>query len=70
MHCLNGHDANSKFGTKLSAIKQLPVANLLNFGSDLRIVDVEEMIEEGEKYLVLAMKPNSSCKSMNELLSS
>ena len=36
MRCLTGHAANSKFGTKLSAIKQLPVANILNFGSDPR----------------------------------
>ena len=67
MRCLTGHAANSKFGTKLSAIKQLPEVNLLNFGSDPRIGDVEEMIEEGEKYLVLVIKQNSSCKSMNEL---
>ena len=67
MHCLTGHDANSKLGTKLSAIKQLPKANLLNFGKDPRIVDVEEMIKEGEKYLVTVMKSNSSCKSMDDL---
>ena len=34
MHCLTGRDANSKFGTKLSGLKQLPLANLYNFGSD------------------------------------
>ena len=67
MHCLTGHDANGKFGTKLSAIKQLPKANLLNFGKDPRIVDVEEMIKEGERYLVTVMKSNSSCKSMDDL---
>ena len=25
MHCLTGHDANSKFGTKLSGLKQLAI---------------------------------------------
>ena len=32
MHCLTGRDANSKFGTKLSAIKQLKMASLHDFG--------------------------------------
>ena len=67
MHCLSGNDAISKFGTKLSALKQLPKANLFNFGKDPRIFDVEEMVTNGEQFFIQVMKPNSFCQSMNAL---
>ena len=61
MHCLTGHDANSKFGTKLSGLKQLPLANLYNFGSDPRLNSVEEMLESAEKYLIQVLKHAFLC---------
>ena len=67
MHCLTGHDANSKFGTKLSGLKQLPLAHLYNFGSDPRLNSVEEMHESAEKYLIQVLKHGSSCRNMDEL---
>ena len=67
MHCLTGHDSNSKFGTKLSALKQLQTASLHNFGKDVRIYNVKEMIKEGKKFLIQGLKPNSNCENMNEL---
>ena len=42
MHCLTGHDANSKFGTKLAGMKQLATtADLEIFGKDPRVNPVE-----------------------------
>lgn len=38
MHCLTSHDANSKFGSKLSALKQLKTASLYDFGKKVRIL--------------------------------
>ena len=67
MHCLTGHDANSKFGTKLSGLKQLTNAKLGSFGKDPRVHSVEEMIQAGEEYLVRVLKSSSSCKSMDDL---
>ena len=67
MHCLTGHDANSKFGTKLSGLKQLPPTNLETFGEDPRLNCVEEMLCMAEKYLVKVLKAGSSCKTMEEL---
>ena len=37
MHCLTGNNANSKFGTKLSGLKQLDYFDLEKFGEDPRI---------------------------------
>ena len=51
MHCLTGHDANSKFGTKLSGLKQLSGADLDNFGKDPRLHDVEDMLKR-QKYIL------------------
>ena len=47
MHYLTGHDANSKFGTKLSGPKQLAISDLDNFGKDPRTNCVEDMQKQG-----------------------
>ena len=67
MHCLTGHEANSKFGTKLSGLKKPPLVNLYNFGSDPRLNSVEEMLESAGKYLIQVSKHGSSCRNMDEL---
>ena len=65
MHC--GHDANSRFGTKVSGLKQLAISDLYNLGKDLWLNYVEDMLLAAEKYLVTVLKPNSPCKSMDDL---
>ena len=67
MHDLTGCDATSKVGTKVSGIKQLPKADLVNFGKDPRVFDVDDMLIKGENYLIQVIKPGSLCKSMDEL---
>ena len=67
MHCLTGHDANSKFGTKLSGLKQLAISDLDNFEKDPRMNCVEDMLLTAEKYLVKVLKSSSPCISMDDL---
>ena len=67
MHCLTGHDANSKFGTRLSGLKQLAISDLDNFGKDPRMNYVEDMLLTAEKYLVKVLKSSSPCISMDDL---
>ena len=54
-------------GDGFEGLKQLPEANLFNFGKDPRVIDVEEMVAEEEKYLIKVIKPKSTSKSMDEL---
>ena len=67
IHCLTGHDANSKFGTKLSGLKQLDYFKLEMFGEDPRVNCVEDMLIEAEKYLVKVLRASSSVTTMDEL---
>ena len=67
MHCLTGNDANSKFGTKLSGLKQLDYFDLEKFGEDPRINSIEDMLQESEKYLVKVLRPRSANKTMDDL---
>ena len=67
MHCLTVHNANSKFDSKLSALKQSKTASLHDFGKDVPTYNAKNVIKEGERYLIQKIKPNSNCKTMNEL---
>ena len=67
MHCLTGNDANSKFGTKLSGLKQLDYFDLEKVGEDPRINSIEDMLQESEKYLVKVLRPRSANKTMDDL---
>lgn len=62
-HQLTGSDSNSKFGTKLGALKAKPELFLEGFGGDPNNIN----LEKAEEYLVQVIKPGVPFKSMDAL---
>lgn len=65
-HILTGCDNTIKLGTKLSALKARPEEFLTDFGNTLAGTP-EYVLVRAEEYLVQAIKPNSQCKTMDDL---
>ena len=51
----------------MSGLKHIEVANLESFGKDPRLNSVDEMLVEGENYLVKVIKSTSTAENMDEL---
>lgn len=62
-HILTGCDYTSKIGSKKSILKINPIKFLKNFG----LGPIESCTAQAEEFLVLTIKPRSSCKTFDEL---
>ena len=65
MHCLPGNDAMSKFGTRLSGLQQLTIANLSDFGKNPQVHDIDDMLMEAERFFVTAVKSTNPLISLD-----
>ncbi|XP_031784055.1 uncharacterized protein LOC107981544 [Nasonia vitripennis] len=67
VHHLTGSDYTSKIGTKYSALRSSPKKFLRSVAQGISKLEIENCIEEAEKYLVQVIKKGNACLTFDEL---